>query len=142
MKRPGGPRMQYVRTEAQRWLQVAALLFVVFAWTPGLSQNPLEGDESHWIATSAQYEAFVTGDWNSPVWDVQYWTLTQPPVPRYFIGLGRTLGGFGLDTLNVPWDYSLDHDGNAQIGAIPRPALLWWSRVPMLLLALVSSAVL
>jgi 4-amino-4-deoxy-L-arabinose transferase-like glycosyltransferase len=100
-----------------------------------LSGVPFTPDESHWVATSAVFEAYVTGDSDSPLWDESYATLTQPPLPRYVIGLGRRLGGFEPSELNDLWDFSKEDRRNYDKGRQPTEPLLWWSRLPMGMLA-------
>ena len=95
-------------------------------------------DESQWIATSRVFEAYFTAQFDSPVFDESYWTLTQPPLARYVIGMGRLAGGFRWDDLNVPWKWEFDAAGNAERGALPSEALLWWSRLPMAIAAIIS----
>ncbi len=65
-----------------------------------------------------------------------YWTLTQPPVSRYWTGLGRHLGGYQLDDLKTLW---VDQEAYGRInrfstGNITRRMLLW-SRLPMAVLS-------
>jgi 4-amino-4-deoxy-L-arabinose transferase-like glycosyltransferase len=99
-------------------------------------------DESEWIATSFYFEAFLNR-WAAPsLWNGSYWTLTQPPVARYTIALGRLAGGYGVGDLNQPWRFGIDDATNITNGAMPGPGLLWWSRLPMALLAALSVVVL
>lgn len=130
------------------------------------------GDESQWIATSSYFEAlvdrdFVPPDWltydqldkdlvfsdwveagltpSSPpdgVWEVRYWTLTQPPMVRYIIAIGRLAGGYHVADLNAPWDFSVGFPRNIALGTVPSPGLLWWSRAIMAVLAVISGLVL
>ena len=65
-------------------------------------------------------------------------TVTQPPLPRYIIGLGRWLGGFREADLNLPWEFDKDSQTNIAAGRMPSPELLWWSRLPMVILAATS----
>ncbi len=93
---------------------------------------PFHPDESHWIATSGYFEKFVSGDFLAPEWDKNnYWPLTQPPLPRYVIAIGRLVGGFDNSSLNSPWDFSKDYSTNEALGNLPNVNLLWWSRIPM-----------
>ena len=96
------------------------------------------GDESHWIGTSDVFEAFFTADFDSPVWKESYWTLTQPPIARYVIGLGRKMGGYGATDINPTWEWRDDEITNIRNGKLPSNDLLWWSRLPMAILAVFS----
>jgi len=130
------------------------------------------GDESHWIATSYFFEALTTPGFGEPewlsqsvvpdkfpiperlvatlapeassthVWSAHYWTLTQPPVTRYMIALGRIAGGYGVSHLNVPWDFDTTDAQNARMGAYPSRGLLWSSRAMMAFLSIVSGVIL
>jgi len=130
------------------------------------------GDESHWIATSCYLEALITPGFSEPewlsqsvvpdkfpvperlaatlapeassthVWGAHYWTLTQPPVSRYMIALGRSAGGYGVGDLNVPWDFHTTGAENVSAGAYPSPGLLWSSRAMMALLSVISGVIL
>lgn len=99
---------------------------------------PYQPDESHWIASSAVFEAYFTGDFVSHLWDKSYMTVTQPPLPRYVIGFGRWIGGFGEADLNLPWEFDRDSQTNIAEGRMPSQPLLWWSRLPMVFLAAAS----
>jgi len=114
------------------------LALILLVYCTRLSGVPFTPDESHWIATSSVFEAYVTGDSDSPLWDESYWTLTQPPLPRYIIGLGRWIGGFEPSELNDPWDFSKDDQRNYDKGRQPSEPLLWWSRLPMAILGALS----
>jgi hypothetical protein len=103
-----------------------------------VARTPFKDDESQWIATSSFFEPFARGDFTNTIWRDWYWTRTQPPVTRYIIALGRLAGGYSPDALNKPWNWNRDEDGNNADGAMPDADLLWWSRLPMALLATVA----
>jgi 4-amino-4-deoxy-L-arabinose transferase-like glycosyltransferase len=48
------------------------------------------------------------------------------------------MGGFGISDLNVPWDFWKDFKTNIDEGRMPSSQLLWWSRLPMAILAAMS----
>ncbi|MHB0857088.1 MAG: hypothetical protein ACYC5M_05905 [Anaerolineae bacterium] len=100
-----------------------------------MDQVRFHNDESRRIGTSYFLEPFLRGDIHSPVWEESYWTLTQPPLSRYVVGLGRLAGGYTDSMLSGPWEFGVDAAGNAAAGNMPGPHLLWWSRLPMALLA-------
>jgi hypothetical protein len=123
------------------WKWIESLLvfsLLIYVYCTGLGKVQFHPDESQWIATSSVFEAFITGDSSSPLWDFSYATLTQPPLPRYLIGLGRSIGGYGVSTLNQLWNYEKDYKTNAEEGRLPSDQLLWWSRLPMGILAAIS----
>jgi 4-amino-4-deoxy-L-arabinose transferase-like glycosyltransferase len=103
-----------------------------------LTNQGFDADESQWIATSAAFEDFIHGRVGAATWDESYWTLTQPPLTRYVIGAGRRLGGYGAAELNQPWDFLRSPEDNIRAGALPGDDLLFWSRLPMALMAAVA----
>jgi len=119
---------------------VGCVLLVIFC--AGIQNVGFHPDESQWIATSNVFEPFITGNFASPVWEESHWTLTQPPVTRYIIAVGRLAGGYHAADLNVAWAWSLDTDANIARGAMPSPGLLWWSRLPMAILAAICGLIL
>ena len=107
----------------------------------GVDEVPFFPDEGQWIATSGVFEAYFSGDYDSPIWDINYWTVTQPPLTRYLIGFGRFLGGYSSEQLNTPWDFLNDDSTSSKEGSMPSPGLLFWSRIPMAVLASFSIAI-
>jgi phosphatidylserine synthase len=119
-----------------KWTEHAILfLLLSIFYCRGLQSIAFMPDESQWIATSLVYEDYIHGNFSSPAWDESYWTVTQPPLPRYWIGLGRGIGGFGVSDLNMPWVWQKDFPANVAEGRKPSEQLLWWSRFPMGVLA-------
>jgi Dolichyl-phosphate-mannose-protein mannosyltransferase len=114
------------------------LLVVSFFYLPQLNAVEFHVDESHWIGTSYMYESYVRGRFWSDTWKESHETITNPPVPRYVIGLGRSLGGYRRGDINRIWQYDRDYAFNVSRGAMPSDGLLWWSRFPMAILAVAS----
>jgi len=121
-------------------LLIMCLLLIVFC--RDIDSVSFHRDESQWIATSNFFEVFARGKFTASMWNENYWTLTQPPVTRYVIGLGRRIGGHRPEDLNLPWDFRLDDTTNIALGAMPSSGLLWWSRLPMAILSAVSGLIL
>jgi hypothetical protein len=115
------------------FLLIACGLSVVFYAEMGRVE--FHPDESFWIATSDLFEPFVRGDFASSVWDEVQLTSDDPHVVRYLIGLGRLAGGYRAADLNSRWDFRYNAATNVALGAVPGPGLLWWSRLPMAILA-------
>lgn len=113
-------------------------LILATSYLPGIGAVEFHGDESMTIFSSESYEPFIHGDIHSHVWEEHFWTLTQPPLSRYVIGVGRTLGGYDATELNTAWNFFRDEARNIREGNMPSPGLLWWSRLPMAVLAIVS----
>ncbi len=122
------------------WLEptlIGGLLLAAFC--VGLETVPFHPDESGWIGKSYYLEAFIGGQFASPVWEESYQVLTQPPVVLYITGLGRLAGGYHVADLNDPgFDMGADLATNIVQGSAPSADLLWWSRLPMAVLAAMS----
>lgn len=122
-----------------RGLELILITLILSAsYLPGIGDVEFHGDESMTIFSSESFEPFIHGDIHSHVWEEHYWTLTQPPLSRYVVGVGRTLGGYDDTRLNNPWNFFRSEERNIREGNMPTPGLLWWSRLPMALLAVVS----
>ena len=85
---------------------------IISVYFSGINEVPFHPDESEWIATSFVFEAFLTGDFTSALWDDSHWNLTQPQLPRYFIGFGHWIGGIKSSDLNDFWDWNSDYETN------------------------------
>lgn len=118
---------------------VVVLAVVSFVYVRHLNTVAFHIDESHWIGTSYMYESFMRGRFWSDTWKESHETITNPPVPRYVIGFGRSLGGYRRSEINRIWQYDQDYAYNVSRGAMPSDGLLWWSRFPMAILAVVST---
>lgn len=120
-------------------LEYLLVLFITsYIYISNINEIKFHPDESQWISTSLYFDAFIEGNIDSKIWELSYWTLTQPPITRYIIGIGRKIGGFGINELNKPWDFRLYRQKNIERGAMPSKELLWYSRLPMAILATLS----
>lgn len=111
---------------------------LAFAYLTHISQVEFHPDESQWIGTSYIFENYVRLEFKSEAWNKYYATTTQPPVANYIIGAGRFIGGYRRPDLNKPWDFERGREYNERVGAKPSEGLLWWSRLPMAVLAMLS----
>ena len=119
------------------------LTVLILAFLSREETVPFHPDESQWIFMSGWFEPLIRGNTNTPQWqNASYWNVTQPPVAKYVIALGRQAGGMGRGKLNKPWRFNMDAERNRRRGAIPNPSLLWWSRLPMILMAAGSGLIL
>lgn len=115
---------------------VMGILF--FVYLPGLGEVEFHPDESQWISASHIFESYVRMEFNSEAWDQYYLNLHQPPVACYVIGVGRFVGGYRRPDLNPPWNFERGRQFNERAGAVPSAGLLWWSRLPMAILGILS----
>ena len=75
-------------------------------------------------------------------WGTTYWTLTQPPVARYIIGIGRRLCGYTTQDLNTPWKFRSSKSENLAAGSMPARGLLRSARATMAVLSIASGMIL
>ncbi len=137
-------------TKKRRAMHYAVVAAIIGAsYSTGIDRVRFAKDESFWIATSYYLEALfgepidkIRPDVPRPLWGESYEILTQPPVARYVIGIGRCLGGYGVAGLNGKWNYHADVETNEAAGNMPGERLLLWSRRPMALLAILSGILL
>ena len=122
-----------------RWMELALLIILLSLTLFGkMRAQNYHTDEGLWIGSSYFLETFVTFDFRSYVWAESYWTLTQPHMTRYIIGLSRRIGGYKIHELNrLRQNAYLDHYSNKTL-MVPEPGLLWWSRAPMAILTIAS----
>ncbi len=91
--------------------------------------TPFHSDEDQWIGTSYYFDLFLKGDFQNQNWNTNYWTLTQPPLTRYTIGIGTMLAGIPSDTINRPsYDTMKSYDLNQREGRVHPPATLFAAR--------------
>lgn len=122
----------------QRVEIILATAILSFVYLPGLGDIEFHPDESQWIATSHIFESYVRMEFNSEAWDQYYLNVHQPPVACYVIGIGRFIGGYRRPDLNPPWNFERGRKFNERVGAVPSDGLLWWSRLPMAILGILS----
>ena len=118
--------------------ELIILSLLILIYYSGIKRAPFHPDESQWIATSYVFEDYFSGNFTSPHWNELGWTVDQPPLPRYLIGFGRWIGGIGDSELNKPRNFSVDFSTNSTQGRLPIDQLLFWSRFPMGMLAVIS----
>jgi len=115
---------------------VVIFVFVISLFIHRINVLSFFSDESTWIRYSSYFDVLVRGDLSADTWSVNKVLVDQPPLAPYLIGLGRLLGH--QPTLDAIWKYSQSDSYNLAQGALPAPDLLWWSRLPMVILAAVA----
>ena len=110
---------------------LAALLLGGF--TRNIGAVGFSGDENFWIVSSIRLDAFLAGDFDSPIWTEDPTIAYEVrPVPSYFAAIGQRLGGVQpRDLPNAYWLWGLSEAENAARNAMPTETVLWWSRIPM-----------
>ena len=134
-----GMKEMLMSTWGRRGQVIVAALLALAVMLGSFAQVSFHPDENNWILTSPYGEIFFSGDFNNPLWEESYWTLTQPPLARYIISAGWHAGGIKELDFSLPWDFSLDDEENLARGSMPGPQVLWWSRLPMALLGAISA---
>ncbi|MGE3272086.1 MAG: hypothetical protein AB7P40_25250, partial [Chloroflexota bacterium] len=142
---------------------LAALVFLVAAGlfyerAARVGYNTDEG-QAIWPSQYFQF-VFLEGKVGSPVWDANYWTLTQVPVYRYIIG--ASIWAHGLSSGDVDLEHRIDEVSGpdrakyldpdtyrderklSEQRKVPRPPsdVLWAARVPMIVLGAGTAAML
>ena len=117
---------------------IVVVAVIAGAFYTGLGRVPFHVDESHWIALSAPFEAFVSGRFSDPIWQDRQDKLVYAPVTFYVIGAARRIGGFPPERLNRPWRWFAPEEANLAEGRIPEPRLLWWGRAGVTTAAIVA----
>lgn len=112
---------------------------VIYRFASHLSKLRIHGDESLYIGSSYYFEALIYGPTANNQWDQSYWLMTTTLLPRYIIGLGRLIAGYGINQLNtLTWNFNAADTVNMLSSAMPSNGLLWVARFPMVLLTIAS----
>ncbi|MFN0151830.1 MAG: phospholipid carrier-dependent glycosyltransferase [bacterium] len=134
-----------------RWVHYAAAASILsLGYFSGLANVRMHNNESAWIGTSYYFEAFLGDDVSqsrpdlpADVWSENFWTLTQPPLALYVLGVARRLGGLTITDLNEPWVHNDARINARDVPAqVPSTRLLLWSRGGMTFLSVVSGLLL
>jgi 4-amino-4-deoxy-L-arabinose transferase-like glycosyltransferase len=112
------------------WIALLAWVVLGILAFSGLAAVPFHPDESSLLYQSRDLEILLS-DPLSLAWqpdvpqavDSVYRAL-NPPFPKYILGLGRRLGGYGPQAVAVDWDWSSSWNANVAAGALPPPNLL------------------
>ena len=113
------------------------LILLLIVYIQAIPDAYFHYDESPWIHTSIYWEIFLS----EPSTSLFCWTLTQPPVTRYIIGIGRKLQGIDADQLGNPWDFEQSYEENVANNCLPSQVLLSVSRFPMAILAAITGVI-
>ena len=94
-------------------------------------------DENPWIYESAALNSFLTGDFSPDLWETEYNGLLDPPIAKYFIGIGMSLGGHRPNSF-PKWNWYQTSKVNVEAGAMPTQEILWWARIPMVVTSILG----
>lgn len=164
--------LRFLRHPLIEWAVLLILLSLLYL--RGIDRIDFHRDESHWVATSAYFEAALDADFIQPewmttnelspglkkwfrskvptglgsleppndTWGTNYFTLTQPPVARYIIAIGRRLRGYTVQDLNPPWRFRVSDSENVAAGNMPSEGLLHSARATMAVVSIASGMIL
>lgn len=117
-------------------LVLAVLLFGRFC--SNLQSVEFQPDETFWIGSSVRFDKFLAGDFESPIWNQPFVNYEVRPVPSYIVAISQRLGGVRTDDLPLYWDWALTQDQNISRGAMPSHTAIWWSRLPMAVISVLT----
>ena len=115
-------------------LVVLLALLVTPMWAfAGMMDVPFHADESVYIYMARYFDLyFLKRDFSNPEWDAKVvWSVTQPPVSKYLIGLALFATGHDFSRLHHHWDWGLDEEANFERGNVPSASALLVSRALM-----------
>jgi hypothetical protein len=107
-----------------------------------MMEVPFHADESVYIYMARYFDLyFLKRDFSNPEWDTKVvWSVTQPPVSKYLIGLALFATGHDFSKLHHHWDWGLDEEANFERGSVPSASALFVSRSLMTSLFALSIA--
>jgi hypothetical protein len=134
-------------TREVQWFSLLALLIPIGlfgAW--GSSRVPFHPDEASLLYQSRDLETLFQ-DPMSLAWspqpeselDQEYRALNAA-LPKYMLGLGRRLAGYGPESVSSDWDWSKSWDANLKAGALPSGGVLQGARYASLATVLAAVA--
>ena len=128
---------------AKNFTGVEALIFtclLLWGFCNNLSSVEYYPDENFWISSTIRFDKFLAGDFFSYIWsDSDPLTSYEVrPMPSYFAALGQRLGGITQQDLPIYWDWEGPTAKNILQGALPSAKVLWWSRLPMAIISVLS----
>lgn len=106
----------------------------------GVASVPFHPDETSLLYQSRDLEIWLTHPWDLAYQpgglsdDPQDYRALNAPLPKYILGVGRRLAGFGPEAVSVDWDWTLSWTANVDAGALPDNRLLAGARTASSLL--------
>lgn len=130
-------------------LAIGILFILIFSFLlAGIRAIPFHPDETSILFQSRDFELLLSRP-SHLFWDAnnseqeQVYRLLNPPLPKYILGLGRQLAGFGPESVDVDWNWEQTWDENLESGAFPDSRVLSAARTAstiFLFLALIPLA--
>jgi hypothetical protein len=120
-------------SEVSGFIVLLALVVAPIWAFAGMMEVSFHADESVYIYMARYFDLFfLKRDFSNPEWDAEVvWSVTQPPVSKYVIGLGLFATGHDFSAMHNPWKWSLDEKKNFERGNVPSASALFVSRAVM-----------
>ena len=120
-------------SEISAFVVMLALLVTPMWAFAGMMDVPFHADESVYIYMARYFDLyFLQRDFSNPEWDAEVvWSVTQPPISKYVIGLALFATGHDFAAMHNPWKWSLDEKANFERGNVPSASALFVSRAMM-----------
>jgi hypothetical protein len=116
-------------------------ILLLFGYINDIGAVEFHPDESFWIVSSVRLDKLLAGDFESDIWtDEPVIIFEVRPLPSYFTAVGQRLGGISAQDLPPYWIWGLPDEENLARGAMPGDELIWWSRLPMAVVAAFGSS--
>jgi len=133
------PQKRIITLQISGWIIFSIILvWSAYYYYQNIPKVPFHPDESTYLFMSSDFDLL----WSDPrgmFWDRekesdirQHYRKLDPPLTRYYLGLGRTIAG--LPALTADWDWGEDWEQNEANGALPSWILLNTGRWTMALL--------
>jgi 4-amino-4-deoxy-L-arabinose transferase-like glycosyltransferase len=106
----------------------------------GAASVPFHPDEASLLYQSRDLETWLTHplalSWqpSGAPDDPSNYRALNAPLPKYVLGIGRRLAGFGPQSVSVDWDWTRSWAANVRAGALPDARLLLGARLASTLL--------
>ncbi len=127
--------VEFVFAKRLHWAEMALFLVLgISILSRNLAQVSFHPDESDWIHESRFLGYFLQGNFDHELWRDDDFGYANMPVTKYVIGIAMAVGQ--QDQNSFPkWNWLLSDAENLAQGHKPPDEILWWARIPMVLIS-------
>jgi hypothetical protein len=112
------------------------LVLGLFVFFNNLSSVEFQPDETYWIVSSTRFDDIISMKLTEKIWDEDFDTYEVRPIPGYIVAISQRIAGIEPDMLPQDyWDWSDTWENNIFNGAMPNSKIIFFSRLPMAILA-------